>query len=220
MGTYKCCLIFKRKYRWTDAPPPEDVRSLFSHHSDGAATMGAEGLRRYLDSTGGTGTDPDFDADAEAERLLDQIRQAQRARVPRVGRPHLGLDDFHRFLFSDDLNPPLRRPQVHHDMALPLSHYYIYTGHNSYLTGNQLSSDCSDVPIIKALQRGVRVIELDMWPNSNKDDINILHGRLLLILCRPLLILFSIYIHPTTHSLGIFLFGTIEENIQPNFCFC
>jgi phosphatidylinositol phospholipase C, delta len=32
------------------------------------------------------------------------------------------------------------------------------------------------VPIIKALERGVRVIELDMWSNSTKDDINILHG--------------------------------------------
>jgi phosphatidylinositol phospholipase C delta len=157
--------------------------------------MGADGLRRYLESTG---TDPDLDGDAEAERLLDQIRQAQRVRVPRVGRPLLGIDDFHRFLFSDDLNPPLRRPQVHHDMAAPLSHYYVYTGHNSYLTGNQLSSDCSDVPIIKALQRGVRVIELDMWPNSAEDDINILHGRLLLV---PPFPCYIIHIYPCNYPL-------------------
>ncbi|XP_061376617.1 phosphoinositide phospholipase C 6-like isoform X3 [Gastrolobium bilobum] len=41
------------------------------------------------------------------------------------------------------------------------------------------SSDSSDVPIIKALQRGVRVIELDLWPNSTKDDIVVVHGRTL-----------------------------------------
>lgn len=61
-------------------------------------------------------------------------------------------------------------------MSAPFSHYFVFTGHNSYLTGNQLNSDSSDVPIVKALQGGVRVIELDMWPNPSKDNVDILHG--------------------------------------------
>ena len=61
-------------------------------------------------------------------------------------------------------------------MKAPLAHYFLYTGHNSYLTGNQISSDCSVDPIIKALKNGVRVIELDLWPNSTRNDVNVCHG--------------------------------------------
>jgi phosphatidylinositol phospholipase C, delta len=60
-------------------------------------------------------------------------------------------------------------------MSASFSHYFVFTRHNSYLTGNQLNSDSSDIPIIKASQRGV-VIELDMWPNSSKNNVYILHG--------------------------------------------
>lgn len=61
-------------------------------------------------------------------------------------------------------------------MTAPLAHYFLFTGHNSYLTGNQLNSYSSIVPIINALKRGVKVIELDLWPNSKKDDVEVRHG--------------------------------------------
>ncbi|KAE8722818.1 Phosphoinositide phospholipase C 7 [Hibiscus syriacus] len=93
---------------------------------------------------------------------------------------HLNKKDLHLeasfgYLFGDD-NSPQASLGVHHDMSAPLSKYFIFTCHNSHLTGNQLSSDCSGVPIINALKRGVRVIELDIWPNSEKDDVDVLHG--------------------------------------------
>lgn len=61
-------------------------------------------------------------------------------------------------------------------MKAPLAHYFLFTGHNSYLTGNQLSSNSSVHPIIQALLRGVRVIELDLWPNSKKNGVEVRHG--------------------------------------------
>ncbi|XP_068668302.1 phosphoinositide phospholipase C 2-like [Aristolochia californica] len=172
MGSYKMCLCFTRRFRSKEAEPLPDVREMFRSFTGGASHMTAEQLLRFMVEAQG-----ESDATiAQAEAVIDQIRH--RRHLGKFSKPLLSLEDFQHYLFSDDLNTPIKF-QVHHDMTAPLSHYYIHTGHNSYLTGNQLSSDCSDVPIIKALERGVRVIELDMWPNSTKDNIDILHGRTL-----------------------------------------
>lgn len=172
MGNYRMCLCFIRKFRVTESQPPLDVKEAFKKYSDGIH-MTAEQLRQFLvEVQGQAGI-----AVADAERIIEQILH-RRHHIAKFTRRNLTLDDFHHYLFSVDLNAPIES-QVHQDMTAPLSHYFIYTGHNSYLTGNQLSSDCSDVPIIKALKKGVRVVELDIWPNYAKDDVNVLHGRTL-----------------------------------------
>ncbi|KAK8675121.1 hypothetical protein V6N13_033191 [Hibiscus sabdariffa] len=170
---YRMFSFFNRKFKINEVKPPPDVNKAFSLFTDDSAHIDADQLRRFL-----VVHQKDVNTRVEdAEHIIEQV-VSRRHPVIGTARNSLTLDDFFYFLFCDDLNGPIRT-QVHHDMTAPLSHYYIYTGHNSYLTGNQLSSDCSEVPIIRALQNGVRVIELDLWPGSSRDEIYVLHGRTL-----------------------------------------
>ncbi|CAL5355135.1 unnamed protein product [Camellia sinensis] len=146
------CVRFTRRFKVTEADPPPDVKEAFNKYSTSGVNMTAEQIRRFLPEVQGEAGV----TIADAERIVEQILH-KRHHIAKFPRHTLTLDDFHHFLFPVDFNPNLR---VQHDMSAPLSHNFIYTGHNSYLTGNQLSSDCSDVPIIKALKRGVREIEL------------------------------------------------------------
>ncbi|TYH14181.1 hypothetical protein ES288_A06G199300v1 [Gossypium darwinii] len=163
--TYRVCFCFRRRFRVAVSEAPEEIKQVFEHYSE-HGMMSIDGLHRFL---------VEFQKEnkatrEDAQKIVDSVKHFH--------RKGLNLEGFFKYLFGD-INPPLASLGVHHDMNAPLSHYFIHTGHNSYLTGNQLSSDCSDVPIIHALKRGVRVIELDIWPNSTKDNVDVLHGRTL-----------------------------------------
>ncbi|KAI3868928.1 hypothetical protein MKW92_023143 [Papaver armeniacum] len=167
--TYRVCFCFTRRFKLTVAEAPEEIKTVFETYSENGI-MSVDHLHEFMTEYQGESNVTKEDA----QIIIDSVKH-----LNIFQRKGLNLEHFFRYLFGD-INPPLSHtPTVHHDMNAPLSHYFIYTGHNSYLTGNQLSSDCSDVPIIKALHRGVRVIELDMWPNDAKDNVDILHGRTL-----------------------------------------
>ncbi|KAI4382777.1 hypothetical protein MLD38_008695 [Melastoma candidum] len=171
--TYKVCFCFRRRFRLAPPEPPSQVKSIFKRYSENGI-MDPDQLRRFLAEVQGEGNVSPEDALG----IIDRINQQRHLNVFHQRR-WIDLDGFFSFLIGEINSPLLPRHKVHQDMNAPLAHYFIHTSHNSYLTGNQLSSDCSDVPIINALKRGIRVIELDIWPNSTKDDIHVLHGRTL-----------------------------------------
>uniref|UniRef100_A0A0E0PGZ6 Phosphoinositide phospholipase C n=2 Tax=Oryza TaxID=4527 RepID=A0A0E0PGZ6_ORYRU len=182
MTTYRVC-CFLRRFRAASNEPSEELGDVFQAYADGGGgVMGEEALRRFLREVQGEaagGGDDELEATAREVMAFAAEQRLLRKGGAAAAGGGLTVEGFHRWLCSDAnaaLDPQKR---VYQDMGLPLSHYFIYTGHNSYLTGNQLSSGCSEVPIVKALHDGVRVIELDLWPNAAKDAVEVLHGRTL-----------------------------------------
>ncbi|KAI3830004.1 hypothetical protein L1987_04136 [Smallanthus sonchifolius] len=212
MGTYRVCCCFSRRFKVTEADPPSDVKETFRKYSGGEIHMTADQLLLFIEECqGGNGG---IVSKSDAERIVEQVLHKRHPISSLINRKTLTLEDFHHYLFNSELNPSIGS-QVHQDMTLPLSHYFIYTGHNSYLTGNQLSSPCSDVPIIKALKRGVRVIELDLWPNSSKDNVHVLHGRTLTTPVELVRCLKSIKEHAFSASVYPVVI-TLEDHLTPD----
>ncbi|XP_019493771.1 PREDICTED: 1-phosphatidylinositol 4,5-bisphosphate phosphodiesterase delta-4 isoform X2 [Hipposideros armiger] len=91
----------------------------------------------------------------------------------------LSVDGFLSYLCSKDgdiFNPACL--PVYQDMTQPLNHYYINSSHNTYLVGDQLCGQSSVEGYIRALKRGCRCVEVDIWDGPNGEPI-VYHGHTL-----------------------------------------
>uniref|UniRef100_A0A3P8Y8P5 Phosphoinositide phospholipase C n=1 Tax=Esox lucius TaxID=8010 RepID=A0A3P8Y8P5_ESOLU len=90
----------------------------------------------------------------------------------------ISVEGFARYLSSEEnsIVPPEKLDQSE-DMTLPLSHYFINSSHNTYLTAGQLAGNSSVEMYRQVLLSGCRCIELDCWKGrTTEEEPVITHG--------------------------------------------
>lgn len=119
----------------------------------------------------------------ETTATLDDVNEIFRRlndiELPRIAGEGLVKDPtricknrFEVYLLGEDNDAfdPKREAYNERSMHRPISEYWINSSHNTYLTGDQLTSNSSIDMYSNALYRGCKCLELDVWDGGYSTD--------------------------------------------------
>ncbi|XP_017653976.1 1-phosphatidylinositol 4,5-bisphosphate phosphodiesterase beta-1 isoform X3 [Nannospalax galili] len=90
----------------------------------------------------------------------------------------ISVDGFMRYLNGEEngvVSP--EKLDLNEDMSQPLSHYFINSSHNTYLTAGQLAGNSSVEMYRQVLLSGCRCVELDCWKGRTAEEEPVItHG--------------------------------------------
>ncbi|XP_068169508.1 1-phosphatidylinositol 4,5-bisphosphate phosphodiesterase gamma-2 isoform X2 [Antennarius striatus] len=108
---------------------------------------------------------------------LNQVRELMTTFIDDTMRktndPAFTVSEFLSFLFSKENSVwDEKFSEIKNlDLNYPLSHYWISSSHNTYLTGDQLRSESSTEAYVRCLRLGCRCVELDCWEGPGEPII-------------------------------------------------
>ncbi|KHN75452.1 1-phosphatidylinositol 4,5-bisphosphate phosphodiesterase eta-1 [Toxocara canis] len=157
--------------RLTHRPDLEHALRLFSSIDDSALTV--NDLREFL-------TNEQHFTDVDAKKAESIIETYETPNHDNHKGKLLGAIGFRRLLQSrwGNITKP-GHESVFQNMDHPLSHYYVNSSHNTYLTGLQMKGEATVEGYISALKKGARLLELDIFDNDHGEPC-ITHKRTLI----------------------------------------
>ncbi|XP_068119306.1 1-phosphatidylinositol 4,5-bisphosphate phosphodiesterase delta-3 isoform X2 [Hyperolius riggenbachi] len=144
-----------------------ELEEIFHHYSGEDRVLSAEELQEFLQHQG---------EEATLERARQIIHQYE---LNEKAKQHdlMMQEGFMMYMLSaegDLFNHKHRK--VYQEMNHPLSHYFISSSHNTYLTNHQLVGTSSTESYIRAFMEGCRCVELDCWEGPAGEPV-IYHGH-------------------------------------------
>uniref|UniRef100_A0A1B6KIL1 1-phosphatidylinositol 4,5-bisphosphate phosphodiesterase n=2 Tax=Graphocephala atropunctata TaxID=36148 RepID=A0A1B6KIL1_9HEMI len=160
--------------------PRNDIEELFQQITQGKAeTINVDQFINFLNEKQ---RDPRLNEilyplydEKRAVEIISTYEQSEEAKTEKK----LTKDGLIRYLMSDENAPVfLDRLEFYMEMDQPLSHYYINSSHNTYLSGRQFGGKSSVEMYRQVLLAGCRCVELDCWDGKGEDEEPIItHGK-------------------------------------------